>query len=243
MLYFGIIASQNEAIVTDIKKNIYSNRNLKIDNDSIIKVSFKNNFKEKYQGDEFIYETELDQKNVFDGLMQWLQEKLSRLFNFGVNDTSINIIGIVLKTIAFLIIIFVIFLLVKSILNKEGQWIFGKNSDRNILNYDDIEKNLTTANFENLISQTLKNRQNRLTVRYYYLWLLKMMIDREMIVWDVEKTNSDYIQEIQNDTFKEEFIYLSYLYNHVWYGEFEVNNDTFEKSKTAFEAAIQRLKR
>jgi hypothetical protein len=243
MLYFGTIASQNEAIVTDIKKNIFTDRDLKIDNDSIIKVSFKNNFKEKYQGDEFIYKTELDQKNVFDKLMQWLQDKLSQLFNFGVNDTSINIIGIVLKTIGILIIIFVIYLIVKSILNKEGQWIFGKNSDRNILNYDDIEKNLTTTNFENLISQTLKNRQNRLTVRYYYLWLLKMMIAREIIVWDVEKTNSDYIQEIQNDTFKEEFIYLSYLYNHVWYGEFEVNNDTFEKSKTAFETAIQRLKR
>jgi hypothetical protein len=146
-----------------------------------------------------------------------------------------------LKVLAICLIIFVVYLIVKSILNKEGQWIFGKNSDRKIINYEDVEKNLKLIDFQKLIAQTIKNGENRLAVRYYYLWLLKRLSEKEIIFWDVEKTNSDYVYEISNPEMKQNFSYLSYLYNYIWYGEFDLDQETFEKAQQAFENSIKKL--
>ena len=47
--------------------------------------------------------------------------------------------------------------------------------------------------------------------------------------------------EIKNEAQKEDFAYLSYLYNNIWYGEFELDQATFTKAKTAFEKSIQNI--
>ena len=73
------------------------------------------------------------------------------------------------------------------------------------------------------------------------MWLLKKLAANEIIVWDLEKTNSDYLYEIKNQASKDEFEYLSYLYNHIWYGEFDIDQETFDKAKTAFEKSIKNL--
>ena len=154
---------------------------------------------------------------------------------------SVDIVVTILKFLAMLIILFVIYLIVKSILNKEGQWIFGKNSDKKIINYAEIEKNLQLVDFEKLIKNTLESNEKRLAIRYYYLWLLKKMAEKEIIEWDAEKTNSDYLNEIQNPYQKDNFAYLSYLYNYIWYGEFELDENTFDRAIATFEKTIQTI--
>ena len=67
------------------------------------------------------------------------------------------------------------------------------------------------------------------------------MSDKNLIEWDVEKTNSDYLYEIKNQAQKDDFSYLSYLYNYIWYGEFELDEATFVKAKNAFEKTIKSL--
>ncbi|MNE27941.1 hypothetical protein D3C80_1213650 [compost metagenome] len=67
------------------------------------------------------------------------------------------------------------------------------------------------------------------------------MSEKHLIVWDVEKTNTDYLYELQNQSQKEDFAYLSYLYNYIWYGEFELDEATFEKAKYAFETTIKSI--
>jgi hypothetical protein len=126
-------------------------------------------------------------------------------------------------------------------LNKEGQWIFGKNSSKKIVSTDEIERNLHETDFEKLLKETLLAGQKRISIRYYYLWLLKKMSEKGIIKWDIEKTNSDYLYEITNETRRDEFAYLSYLYNYIWYGEFELDEATFEKAKTAFEKTIRSI--
>ena len=126
-------------------------------------------------------------------------------------------------------------------MNGEGQWIFGKSSDKKVINYEEIEKNIHLVDLEKLIKDTLKSGEKRLSIRYYYLWLLKKMAEKSIIEWDVEKTNTDYLYEIENPDFKSKFEYVSYLYNYIWYGEFELDDETFEKAKTAFEKTIQSI--
>lgn len=125
--------------------------------------------------------------------------------------------------------------------NKEGQWIFAKSSSKKIINYDDIERNLKDIDFDKLIKDTLKSGDNRLAIRYYYLWILKKMAEKDIIDWNPEKTNSDYLYEIKSTTLKTDFSYVSYLYNYIWYGEFEVDQSSFENAKHSMEKTLQSL--
>jgi hypothetical protein len=158
-------------------------------------------------------------------------------------NVSSKYVEYTLKIIAALIVIYVIYLIAKIILNKEGQWVFGKSTTRQIYTDDEIEKNLIHVDFEKLIQETLSKSDNRLVIRYYYLWILKRLAEKNIIDWHAEKTNSDYLYEIKSTDFKNEFQYLSYLYNYIWYGEFEMNEDIFSNAKKSFEKTLKSLNR
>lgn len=241
ILFCATVSAQDSLVATEKPKNTFTQQDIIVDDADIEKFRFETNFKEKYKSDEFVYELKPKEKNAWDRFKEWLAGIFKKIFRFSDNEKSMNFVGYLLKFIAFSIIVFVVYLIVKIILNKEGQWIFGKNSDRKMVRYDDVEKNIRLVDFEKLIKETIQSGQQRLAVRYYYLWLLKKMSEREIIEWDVEKTNSDYFYEIKNESQKENFGYLSYLYNNIWYGEFDIDTATFEKAKEAFEKTIKSI--
>ena len=211
------------------------------DSESVIKRTFVKGFQKKYTDKAFVYQFKTPEKNAWDRFKEWLAHIFKNIFRFTNNQTSLNFVEILLKTIAILIVVFVIYLLVKALMNKEGQWIFGKASDKKLIHYTEIERKLQLKDFEDLIRNTLTNGEKRLTIRYYYLWLLKKMAHQQWIEWDIEKTNSDYLYELQTQSRKDDFAYLSYLYNYIWYGEFDLDQTTFEKAKAAFEKAIKSM--
>ncbi len=219
----------------------FSEKDIKIDTSTIVIHKLPVDFKKKYTDKEFVYEFKSAQKNAWDRFKEWLASVFNNIFNFTDSKVSIHFVEVMLKIIAFLIVIFVIYLITKSILNKEGQWIFGKNSDKKIIDYSDIEKNIHIVDFKKLVQTTIQNGENRLCIRYYYLWVLKSMATKNIIEWDIEKTNSDYLYEINNQELKNSFSYLSYLYNYIWYGEFDLDEATFEKAKFAFEKTLKHI--
>ncbi|HAH55218.1 MAG TPA: DUF4129 domain-containing protein, partial [Flavobacterium sp.] len=115
----------------------------------------------------FIYEFKTPEKNAWDRFKEWLANFFKNIFKFTDSKSANDFVDILLRVIAILIVLAVIYMIVKSIMNKEGQWVFGKNSDRKIINYDEIEKNLHKVDFEKLIQKSLESGENRLTIRYY----------------------------------------------------------------------------
>lgn len=218
-----------------------SKSEIQVDSSAVEEVQFEEGFQEKYTDDEFIYEVKVKELSAWERFKEWLYDLFERLFNSSSRENTEDIVEIILKVLAAAIIIFVIYLIVKAIMNGEGNWVFGKSSDKKVINYEEIEKNIHLVDFEKLIKETLKNGENRLAIRYYYLWLLKIMSAKQLIEWDVEKTNSDYLYEIKNTTIQSQFEYVSYLYNYIWYGEFELDEVTFIKAKKAFDNLINSL--
>ena len=237
------IGAQDSLAIAKPKKEkiIFTEKDVIVDSAATELKSFTPNFKKKYDAPEFVYEFKTPEKNAWDRFKEWLANFFKNLFNFSNNKTAENFVDILVRSLAILIVIVVIYMIVKAIMNNEGQWIFGKNSDKKIINYDEIEKNLHLVDFQKLIQNSLVSGEKRLTTRYYYLWLLKKMSEKQIIEWDVEKTNSDYLYEIKDQSQKEDFAYLSYLYNNIWYGEFELDDNTFAKTRSAFEKSIKKV--
>lgn len=242
-LLFFIIPLQGQTSVdtTVVKNDRIIPAVIAADTTLIEQIHFKENFKEKYKDKAFVYEEKSPAKSVWDRFSEWFIQWLNRVFDVKDSEKAMNILDYTVNTIAVILILVVIYLIVKAILNKEGTWIFGSKSDATLIRYDEIEKNLHLVDFEKLIKDSINSGEHRLSIRYYYLFLLKKMSDKQLIEWDVEKTNSDYIYEIKAPQLKANFEYLSYLYNYIWYGEFDLSLQEFEKAKKAFDTTIQSI--
>lgn len=203
------------------------------------KVHFPKNLKEKY-GADFDYTEKNKTENWWAHFKDWMGRWLSRMFSAGKSAPA-GLVDLVLNILGAIFILVVAFLIVKAILNKEGQWVFGKNSDRRLIRFDEYEQKPEKADFKSLIADATRKGQRRLAVRFYYLWLLRQMAQRELIEWDIEKTNADYLNEIADEELRERFAYLSYLYNYIWYGDFTVSELIFERTVNAFEKTIKSL--
>jgi hypothetical protein len=242
LLFFGIF-SQVNATSLDVNTRSQSLQDdVYVDTTPIQKREFEN-IKDKYDGNEFIYERTVENSGWWTRFKQWLSDFFKDLFNFNSDARASEFTDIALQIFYVVIFLLVVFFIVKAIINKEGNWIFGKSSDKLIIPITDIENNIYETDFKTLIADAERNNNYRLSIRYYYLWLLKTLSQAEVIDYDVEKTNSDYYLEIENKDTKEEFSYTSYLYNYIWYGEFDIDNTQFEKAKKAFTQFLNKVKK
>ncbi|WP_374175437.1 DUF4129 domain-containing protein [Flavobacterium tructae] len=241
-IFSGIVQAQDTLATAEPSKITavkYNEKDIRVDSGTIEIKNFSKNFKKKYTGSSFVYEFKAPEKGLWQRFKEWLASIFSDWFDFETPQSSINFVSVLIKVLAVLIIIFVIYLIVKAIINKEGQWIFGKNTKKKNIIYSEIEKNIHLLDFDKLIKESIQSGERRAAVRYYYLWLLKVMAQNQYIEWDIEKTNSDYLYELQKPAHKEEFTYLSYLYNYIWYGEFEIDEITFRNAENRFKNAIK----
>ena len=241
LLFFSFHCKAIDSLATAQKKpQHFTEKDLVIDSQKVTPTHFESSIKEDYSSDDFQYEEKIPEKSAWDHFKEWLANLIGRLF--GVTGPVAGIIVVwIFYGVAIIIVALVIYYIVKSMVNKEGQWIFAKSSSKKIINYDDIERNLKDIDFDKLIKDTLKSGDNRLAIRYYYLWILKKMAEKDIIDWNPEKTNSDYLYEIKSNTLKTDFSYVSYLYNYIWYGEFEVDQSSFENAKHSMEKTLQSL--
>jgi hypothetical protein len=199
--------------------------------------SFTPGFKNKYSGTDFIYETKSTPKTWWDRFLEWL----GSLFGSNTQTSSgTNWTEVLINTVCFIIIGFVVYLIVRAILNKEGMWIFGRASKR--ISVQDAEaENIHEMDFKELIEATKAAGNYRLALRYYYLWLLKQLSVREIINWHWDKTNSDYLYEIKDSGLRRDFEYLSYIYDHSWYGDFPVDEQAFIKAEKSFKRTLNTI--
>ena len=214
---------------------------LQIDNSSIAPRQF-DNLSSKYDGEEYIYERTVETSGWWTRFKRWLSDKLNSIFNFENRQSAAEATDIAIKVAGVILFLLVIYFIFRAIINKEGKWVFGQSSDKNIIPITDLESNIHAVDFKRLIKDAEQDGNYRMAVRYYYLWLLKALTAAEIIEYDVEKTNSDYFNEITKSSTQEEFAYTSYLYNYIWYGEFDVNDQQFKQAKLAFTNFLNTVK-
>lgn len=164
------------------------------------------------------------------------------MFNFDTPRSSMDFVIVLFRIFGVLIILFVLYKIVLFYMNDDGNWVFGRKSDKVLINATDIENDIHNTDYDNLIKDAVKQNDFRTAIRYYYLLSLKKLSKKEIIEWDSEKTNYDYYQEIDSKIIKKQFKYISYIYDYCWYGEFPIEKHEFSTSKTAFNKLFNELK-
>lgn len=98
-------------------------------------------------------------------------------------------------------------------------------------NEKDLIKN---QDLNKLISDAIKSEDYRLAVRYYYLKSLKLLEQKELIKWEDQKTNYEYLKELKDSRFKPSFEKFTFWYDYVWYGDFSIDSIEFESISKSF---------
>lgn len=206
------------------------------------KRTFSSDFKEKYKDSDFDYTVKKAPDNFFTRFLAQVREFFHNLFNRNSNPSAPNIslLLVIFKILGILILTTIVVLVVISLVRGNLSGFFGKKSAK-LLSEDTAIEDLLETDFAMLIQKTENENNHRLAVRYYYLWLLQHLANRGLIKWNTDKTNTDYYYEINDTHIRTDFKYLSYIYDYIWYGEFDLDNTAYLKAKNAFRKTLNTI--
>lgn len=140
------------------------------------------------------------------------------------------------------LVIAVVFLISILLNEGNGSW-FHKGRNKSLKAHQEF--NVETANpndFKQLISKAETNNDYRLAIRYYYLLVLKSLSLKNIIEIEDDKTNAEYLNEIQNVDLNIAFSKVLYVYDYTWYGEFAVSKEQYHTVKNNFQSFIKNIR-
>lgn len=203
--------------------------------------AFEAGFKNKYAGDkEFDYNRDKAHDNFLARWIKKIKEWIAWLSGYSSEKQMPKITTIVFQIIAGLVVLLALYFLIRFMMAHSGNWFFKKKNNELELDIHDAEQLIRSADFDTLIRQTERTGDTRQAIRLFYLWLLKDMKDNQLIDWHPEKTNADYMYELRDEKLRAQFSYLSYLFNHIWYGRFSINDSDYLSARKAFTAYLKK---
>ncbi len=210
-----------------------------IDNNPVIERSFSDDLSKKYSGSEFDYDVaEGEAQNFLARAITWFLKKIGKLFGVEISPEAYEIIEFI---VYFLVAVLILYLIIKLLLGHSSSSFFTrKTASINPLKVED--EHIEQIDLDKLIKDALSQRNFRLAVRFMYLKSLKELSLFNLIEWHFDKTNSDYYNEIKDEHIKNNFKKVSYLYDYVWYGEFDLDATAFDNAKQDFDRLTKHLR-
>ncbi len=209
-------------------------KTIPITNEVVFPKKFAEKFQSKYKSEEFDYTTIKPRESLWEKMKKRIAEIMRSIFGEVDPLKTSNYAEIILRFFAIIIIGLVIYFLLKFLLGKDGNYFFGKKNKKLNVADQDLKENIHEINFPNSINEFERKKDYRSAIRYQFLFVLKKLSDKKLLEWNPEKTNKDYLAELKNKNQKSNFKELVYIFNNVWYGEFEVDEKSYSRFKEKF---------
>lgn len=202
-----------------------------IDSSDVSKKEFSIPISEKYTGDDYNYsETVGQSQNYLLRAIKWFFQKIADIFGIDIDPEFFKIVEVL---IYILLIIIALYIIIRLFVGTKAASFFTKKS-KELAPLTFKEEHIEKINLEDLIANALQQNDYRLAIRYMYLKTLKDLSVKNLIDWHFDKTNIDYYNELKPATLQKSFKTVSYLYEHIWYGEFNVDETSFNSAKKEF---------
>lgn len=176
---------------------------------------------------DYKYDRKVPSPDWWDRFNQWLHSRLNEITTSKGGRLGIDILYYLFAAAG---VIAIILLLLKN--NIRGLF-YGKSASLAI-DFKELDEDIHKINFNELIKAAISENNYRRAVRLHFLKLLKELTDKNQIAWRIDKTNNDYFVELSNSAYGNNFKELAFLYEHIWYGNFELNENDFNTVLTKF---------
>ncbi|SKB81787.1 protein of unknown function [Salegentibacter holothuriorum] len=238
LLFFGNLIPQEQIIADSIEIVQQSaEANLK-------KADFNPDEIENYKAEKaFDYLDRIEEDSWWTRLKRWVNLKWNAFLQWLFGDYQTNAFwSVILQALPYILLVLVIGVIT---------WLFIRLNPANAMmaepvtgkvNLQKEEELVRKADISSLINQAISEENYRLAVRYLYLKSLRLLDQKEYISYKFQKTNEDYINEITKPEIKEQFTKITRLYDFIWYGDFQLSKERFEKVDREFTEMENSLK-
>lgn len=196
---------------------------------------FSPNLNNKYKGEDFNYY----EKKIKEPLIDRIKRRILKIIEsvFGKLDPlkANKITETILRILAILAGGFVLYVLLRYLLGKDGNIFFSKRNKKLDISSAEISENIHEIDFPKSIAEFENRKDYRSAVRYHFLYFLKKLSAKNLIEWNPEKTNRDYYLELKDTGLKKNFRELSRVFEYVWYGEFTLNDLDYNYYRNLFQ--------
>ena len=152
--------------------------------------------------------------------------------------------SVLMRILLIVLAIVVLLLLLRALLGNELGFKNKKvkKNKNEFVSLEEIEENIEQADIFHYIKQAIEEGNYSLAVRLYYLESLKQLSLSNAIKWKKDKTNLDYIREMNGSDLYASFRYITNIFENVWYGDRKLEKESFieiEKSFSTFLDSVQ----
>jgi large-conductance mechanosensitive channel len=200
-----------------------------------------------HSDDDFNYVETAPEDNfiirAYNTIVNWLGNIIREIIEaiFGVGEAQ-GLIYFIFNVLPYLILAFLIFLLLRFFLRVNSRTLITGQKETASFQFTEDEQIIKNEDIHALIDNAIAQNNFRLAIRYYYLLSLRYLTEKQVITWQQEKTNADYIAEIESESIKSSFKNITRIYDYVWYGEFNIDQLRFESLKIPFESLNNNIK-
>jgi hypothetical protein len=106
----------------------------------------------------------------------------------------------------------------------------------------DPEEDIHSGDLEKMYADALAKGNFRSAIRIRYLIVIRELSLQQMIHWKKEKTNQEYVFEMMNNIFYKHFKEVTLLFEKIWYGETDINEQSFQLINPQFHALVSALR-
>ena len=185
---------------------------------------------------EFAYSKNLD------SLLKASQEKQPKVkqpVNSGDSFMTRLLGGPGIKIILWMLALAFLGIIIYQLLKNQG--VFQRSSASKLAEKTQEEELLLLHDdFKRLAQQALERNDYRMAVRYHFLDILQQLRDKNHINYEPDKTNGRYMYELPVN-WRNDFAKLSFQYEYVWYGHFEINQEQYEQVNKAYQSFLQKI--
>jgi len=186
--------------------------------------------------DSFNYKEKItDEDSLWVKFKRWTRSIIMKIleFLFGI-DSATGVFWFIFRVVPYIILGVLVFLLIKFFLKVNSRNIIYGEQKLSEIKFTHEEHIIKNEDINVLIAEAVKQKNYRLAIRYYYLLAIKELSENNVIEWQQQKTNDDYIKEIKTNILQNQFKKITRIYDYVWYGEFEIDALKFENLKLDF---------
>ncbi|MEO8823623.1 MAG: hypothetical protein ABI366_08610 [Ginsengibacter sp.] len=99
---------------------------------------------------------------------------------------------------------------------------------------ESIEELNELSKYDSLAYDAENKNEFNLATRYLFLKTLKNLSDKGFIHFTSEKTNKDYLNEMRQHYYFDQFRNLTRDYEYIWYGKFSIDEERYQQLKEDF---------
>lgn len=142
--------------------------------------------------------------------------------------------GDTVRTITYIILGVLLVLLIYRIIVVNN--LFMTRASQSRMDVDgESGSEIDDANLDARIQAAIAEKNYRPAVRYLFLKSLRGLNEKGWIRYNPQATNHEYISQVTPYGVGKEFGFLTYLYEYVWYGEFVLSDEQFNKVHQNFQ--------